>query len=71
MRQLEAFLVAHQTIILLGAGWLFSALMSTMPPLSPDAGYWAVWSYRFLQAVAANFNKHDTAGWKYVAPPPK
>jgi predicted benzoate:H+ symporter BenE len=54
-----AFLVAHQTIILMGLGWLFSAAMSTMPALSVNAGFWSTWFYKFAQAVAANFNKHD------------
>jgi predicted benzoate:H+ symporter BenE len=60
-QQVIAFVLSNKTIILLGAGWLFSALMSTMPPLSSNAGYVATWMYRFLQAIAANFNKHDAA----------
>ena len=57
MKDLIAFYFAHQTIILLGAGWTFSALMSTMPALSPNAGYWATWAYKFVQALAANWHK--------------
>jgi hypothetical protein len=52
-----AFWQAHQTTIALTLAWLFSAGMSTMPPLESNAGYWTTWSYRFLQAVAANVNK--------------
>lgn len=50
---------AHSTAISLTAAWLFSAAMSTMPPLSDKAGFWATWIYKFMQAVAANFSKHD------------
>lgn len=59
MHELLASARAHQTMIWLAAGWLFSAGMSTMPPLDSKAGFWETWIYKFLQAVAANFNKHD------------
>lgn len=59
MSTLIAFWQAHSTVILLAAGWLFSAAMSTMPPLPENAGFVATWVYKFLQAVAANFSKHD------------
>lgn len=59
MKDVVAFVVLHQTIILLALGWLFSAAMSTMPPLSSQAGFWATWMYKFMQAIAANFQKHD------------
>lgn len=61
MHELVVFIEAHQATFAVGGFWVFSALMSTMPPLSPTAGYWATWSYKFIQAVAANFNKHETA----------
>jgi hypothetical protein len=54
-----AIVRAHQTAIMLTLAWLFSAAMSTMPPLSSKAGFWGTWLYKLLQAIAANFNKHD------------
>lgn len=59
MTTVIAFYQAHATVILLAAGWLFSAAMSTMPPLPEKAGFLETWVYKFLQAVAANFSKHD------------
>ena len=59
MTQLLAFWYAHSTSISLVAAWLFSAAMSTMPALPEKAGFLETWIYKFLQAVAANFGKHD------------
>lgn len=42
-------------------GFLFSGLMSTMPPLPKDAGYWTVWVHDFLQWMAANWPKRQRA----------
>ena len=58
----EAFAIAHAPEILLAAGWLFSALCSSMPPLPDKAGYLLVWMHNFLQAVAGNINKIGTKG---------
>jgi hypothetical protein len=61
MNQIDSaynFLASH-SFLLLGMGWTFSAAMSTMPPLPNKAGFWQTWVYKFLQAIAANFNKHD------------
>lgn len=44
---------------MLAAAWLFSAAASTMPPLKEGAGFYATWIYKFIQAIAANFAKHD------------
>lgn len=59
MTQILAFVQAHSTTISLALAWMFSAAMSTMPPLPEQAGFLASWVYKFLQAVAANFSKHD------------
>lgn len=59
MSTLTQFWQAHSTTISLALAWLFSAAMSTMPPLPEKAGFVATWIYKFLQAVAANFSKHD------------
>ncbi len=59
MQIILEFWHTHQTTIALALGWLFSAAMSTMPPLSSNAGFFGTWVYKFLQAIAANFNKHD------------
>jgi hypothetical protein len=67
------FFSAHP-FLLLAMGWTFSAAMSTMPPLPNKAGFWQTWMYKFLQAIAANFNKHDNppgiAGSALIDPPP-
>lgn len=59
MTQVISFWHAHSTTISLALAWLFSAAMSTMPPLPEKAGFLETWIYKFLQAVAANFSKHD------------
>jgi antirestriction protein ArdC len=53
------FVQAHITIISLIASWLFSAAMSTMPDLPEHATFLQTWVYKFLQAAAANFQKHS------------
>lgn len=37
--------------------WVFSAFVSSMPPLPPNANYWAQWGYAGLHALAANIDK--------------
>lgn len=59
---MKQFLLAHAPEILLAAGWLFSALCSSMPPLPDKAGYLLTWAHSFLQAVAGNINKIGTKG---------
>lgn len=61
MNAVSAFIQSHQTVILLAMGWLYSAAMSTMPPLKENAGFWGTWTYKFAQAAAANFNKHESS----------
>lgn len=51
------FIIANRTPILLAAGWGFSALCSTMPPLPEKAGYLLTWAHNFLQTAAGNINK--------------
>ncbi len=62
MDNLIAFALSHKTLLALAVaplGWLYSAAMSTMPPLKPDAGWWTTWAYKFAQATAANFHKQQ------------
>lgn len=55
-----------QTIELLGGGagiqWIFSAFVSSMPPLPLGCNYWAKWGYAFLHAAAANIDKIHIPG---------
>lgn len=51
------FLRAHETVILLGLAWNFSALLSAMPAIPEDAPYLVRWLHDYLQLVAANLNK--------------
>jgi len=55
------WLTHHQFIDGMLAIWLFSGLVSTMPPLDPTAGYWTRWLYGFLHFVAANWDKFKTS----------
>jgi hypothetical protein len=57
MSALEQYIITNHTLILLGLGWLFSAIVSTMPPIKPDAGYWTTWLHNLLQVLGANLNK--------------
>jgi len=47
--------------------WIFAALVSTMPPLDPNAGYGLRWAYGFLHTLAANLDKLKDA----IKPPIK
>jgi hypothetical protein len=52
------FIVEHQTQLALGAAWIFSALMSTMPEVDPTKlPFLARWAYSFVQFLAANLHK--------------
>lgn len=55
------FFLAHQVVITAGAGWIFSAFMSSLQPLPPDAGWWTKTFYSFFQKVAANRDKQPSA----------
>jgi hypothetical protein len=57
MHELLTFVAENKTPILLCAGWVFSCFCSTMPALSPNAGYFARWAHNFLQMLAANPHK--------------
>ena len=59
MNSFLSFVSAHQTLITTVSFWLFSAAMSTMPDLPTGASFGTTWTYKFLQAVAANFQKHN------------
>lgn len=61
MQNIWPFLVAHQVVIVTGLWWVFSAFMSSVPPLPPDAGWWAKTFYGFFQKVAANRDKQPSA----------
>lgn len=37
--------------------WIFSAIVSSMPPLPKTAGYAMQWLYNALHAIAANLDK--------------
>ena len=52
-------IAAHQTAIALAAGWLYSSIMSSMPPISPTASYGLRWLHDAAQALAANWDKHS------------
>lgn len=54
-----SFIQTHLAVIAVITQWLFSAAASTMPPLKDGAGFYATWIYKFIQAVSANFSKHD------------
>lgn len=56
--ELINYVLSHPALWL-AAAWMFSAAASTMPPLSEKAGFFAQWAYKFIQACAANFSKHD------------
>lgn len=51
------FYMAHKTEILLYAAYVFSAVMSTMPPLPESTPYFLRWIHDALQVLAANPNK--------------
>lgn len=52
------FFIKHQTEISLAGGWLFSAIMSSMPPVDPSKLSFPVrWLYSFVQFLAANLHK--------------
>ena len=38
----------------IGLVFVFAAGVSTMPPLSPEAGYFQRWAYGFLHVMSAN-----------------
>jgi len=40
--------------ILVGAGWLFSSAVDTMPEVHPGSGWLYAWLYRFLHLIVAN-----------------
>lgn len=40
-----------------GLQWMFSAFVSSMPPLPSGSNYWAKWAFAFLHAAAANIDK--------------
>ena len=41
----------------MGLQWIFSAFVSSMPPLPTGSNYWAKWGFAFLHAAAANIDK--------------
>lgn len=51
------FVAAHPVWFTLGAYWTISAILNALPPLKPEAGFWAQWGHGVLQLLAANFNK--------------
>jgi hypothetical protein len=55
------YLGAHSYLLGAIGMWLLSAAVSTMPPLTPSAGYGLRWLYGFLQALAANIDKLKNA----------
>jgi hypothetical protein len=69
MNTILAFISAHQTTLALAAGWLFSAFMSSMPALPPNASYFATWFHDFAQIVAANINRRATTATSVVTTP--
>ena len=44
-----------------GATWVFSAIVSSMPPYNGN-NYWAKWAYAALHAIAANLDKVHVPG---------
>lgn len=51
-------ILAHKTEISLGAAWLFSAFMSSMPPVDPATlSFPKRWGLSFLQFLAANIHR--------------
>ena len=50
------FLMRHPLLMPI-AGWIFSAAVSSMPPLADHAPYAAQWAHDFLQLLAANLNR--------------
>jgi hypothetical protein len=42
--------------------WVFSAIVSSMPALPPNANYWAKWAFAALHAIAANIDKVHVPG---------
>ena len=62
------FLMAHKTELSVASLWLFSALLSTMPPLPEKAGFMLTWAHGFLQAIAGNINKIHPQGASNVRP---
>lgn len=54
------YLAAHSYLYGAIGMWLFSALVSAMPPIDSNAGYGLRWMYGFLHALSANLDKlHD------------
>lgn len=52
------FVIAHKVEIELGAAWLFSAFMSSMPEVDPKTLKFPVrWILTFAQFLAANTHK--------------
>lgn len=70
MKTLIQFVMAHSTAISLFLAWNFSALLSSMPPLPPNAGWFARLFYDYAQIVAANLNKRPEVKVP-TAPPPQ
>jgi hypothetical protein len=54
---LQSIWIAHKTAICLVAAFLYSGLMSTMPPLPDNAGFFLRWMHDWLQFIGANWNK--------------
>ena len=51
-------ILAHKTELSLGAAWLFSAFMSSMPNVDPATlSFPKRWVLSFLQFLAANLHK--------------
>ena len=51
------FLMSIPTPLWLGAAWLFSVWVGTMPPLPPNVSYRKRWAHDFLQVAAANLDR--------------
>lgn len=62
------FIVQHPIVILyLAAGWFAAAIISAMPPLNPNAGFFTTWAYNVAQIVGASLDKVGKAASQSTA----
>lgn len=62
------YLVQHPVVILyLAAAWFVAAVISAMPPLKQDAGFFTTWAYNVAQIVGASLDKVGHAAQQSTA----
>lgn len=62
------FILQHPVVILyLAGGWFVAAIISAMPPLKQDAGFFTTWAYNVAQILGASLDKVGKAAQQSTA----